>query len=61
MEDRWRREDNIKIDLKEIRCEGVDSNQLLQERIQWPIFVNRVNDVLRSIECGVLLGCMCDC
>jgi len=30
---RW--EDNIKVDLKEIRCEGVDWIQLVKERSKW--------------------------
>jgi hypothetical protein len=37
---RW--EDNIKIDLKEIRCEGVDWIQQICGRGQWRVFVNTV-------------------
>jgi len=33
-------EDNIKIYLKEIGCEGVDWNQVAQNRVQWQAVVN---------------------
>jgi hypothetical protein len=35
-------EDNIKINLKETVCEGVDSVRLAQERGHWRVLVNTV-------------------
>jgi hypothetical protein len=35
-------EDNIKVDLKERMCEGVDWIRLAQGRIQWLVFVHTV-------------------
>jgi hypothetical protein len=35
-------EDNIKIDLKQMGCEGVDLIQLAQDRDQWRSLVNTV-------------------
>jgi len=37
---RW--EDNIRTDLKEIGCEGVDWLHVAQDRDQWQAVVNRV-------------------
>jgi hypothetical protein len=37
---RW--EDNIRMDLKEIRCEGVEQPHLSQDRHQWRTFVNTI-------------------
>jgi hypothetical protein len=37
---RW--EDNIKLDLREIRIDGVNWIQLAQDRVQWRAFVNTV-------------------
>jgi hypothetical protein len=37
-----RREDNIKIDVKEMGCQGVDEIFLVQERGQWRALVNTV-------------------
>jgi hypothetical protein len=37
---RW--EDNIRIDLREIRCEGVDWPHLAQDINQWRVLVNTV-------------------
>jgi hypothetical protein len=39
---RHRREDNIKLDLKETRIDGANWIQLAQGRVQWRIFVNTV-------------------
>jgi hypothetical protein len=39
---RSKREDNIKVDLKELGCEGVDCIQLAQNRILWRVPVCRV-------------------
>jgi hypothetical protein len=37
---RW--EDNIKMDVEEIRIEGANCIQLAQDRVQWRAFVNTV-------------------
>jgi hypothetical protein len=37
---RW--EDNIKLDLREIRIDEANSIQLAQDRVQWWAFVNTV-------------------
>jgi hypothetical protein len=37
---RW--EDNIKLDLREIRIDGADWIQLAQDRVRWKTFVNTV-------------------
>jgi hypothetical protein len=37
---RW--EDNIKLDLREIRIDGANWIQLAQDRVQWRNFVNTV-------------------
>jgi hypothetical protein len=35
-------EDNIKLDLREIRIDGANWIQLAQDRVQWRAFVNTV-------------------
>jgi hypothetical protein len=35
-------EDNIRMDVKEIRCEGEDWIHLAQDRVQWRVPVNTV-------------------
>ena len=37
---RW--EDNIKMDLQEVRCEGMDWIELAQDRNSWPALVTAV-------------------
>jgi hypothetical protein len=40
---RW--EDNIRIDLREVGCEGVNWINVAQDRDQWRAVVNKVRDV----------------
>jgi hypothetical protein len=39
---RWRWEDNIKLDLREIGIDGANWIQLAQDRVQWQVFLNMV-------------------
>jgi hypothetical protein len=39
---RWRWEDNIKMDVKEIGIDGANWIRLAQDRVQWWAFVNTV-------------------
>jgi hypothetical protein len=39
---RRRREDNIKMDLREIRIDGANWIRLAQDRVRWRTFVNTV-------------------
>jgi hypothetical protein len=39
---RRRREDNIKLDLREVRIDGANWIRLAQDRVQWRAFVNMV-------------------
>jgi hypothetical protein len=39
---RRRREDNIKLNLREIRIDGANWIRLAQDRVQWRVFVNTV-------------------
>jgi hypothetical protein len=41
---RW--EDNIKMDLREIRIDGVNWTRLAQDMVQWRAFVNTVMNLL---------------
>ena len=40
---RW--EDNIKMDLQEMGCEGLDWIELAQDRVKWRALVNAVMNV----------------
>jgi hypothetical protein len=39
---------NVKMDLSEIKCEGVNSIQLAQDGVQWRAFVNALMNLLVS-------------
>ena len=40
---RW--EDNIKMDLQEVECRGMDWIELVQDRERWRAFVNEVRNL----------------
>jgi hypothetical protein len=47
--------DNIKMDLREIGCEGVEWIHLAQTKGKWQALVNMVMNLLGSIKGGKLL------
>jgi hypothetical protein len=50
---RW--EDNIKIDLQEVGCGGMDWIDLVQDGDMWRVLVNVVMNLRVSIKCGEFL------
>jgi hypothetical protein len=52
---RRRREDNIKMDLKEVRCVGMDWIDLAQDRYRWRVTVNAVMNLRVSLNEGNFL------
>jgi len=50
---RW--EDNIKMDLQEAGCEGMDWIDLAQDRGSWREIVNAVMKLWDSVKCGEFL------
>jgi hypothetical protein len=50
---RW--EDNIKIDLQEVGCGGMDWIELAQYRDRWRALVNAIMNLRGSIKCGEFL------
>ena len=52
---RHRREDNIKMDLREIGSEGVDWINWIQDKDKWPAIVDTVINLRVKLSAGNLL------
>jgi len=52
---RRRRKDNINMDLKEVRCVGMDWIDLAQDRYRWRVTVNAVMNLRVSLNEGNFL------
>jgi len=50
---RWK--NSIKMDLQAVECEGMDWNELPQDRDRWRTLVNAVMNIRSSIKCGEFL------
>jgi hypothetical protein len=50
---RWH--DNIKMDLQEVGCEGMDWTELAQDRYRWRALVNAVMNLWVQLNAGNLL------
>jgi hypothetical protein len=50
---RW--EDNIKMDLQEVGCVGMDWIELAEDRDRWRALVNAVMNLRIPIKCGEFL------
>jgi len=50
---RW--EDNIKMDLQEVGCRGMECIELAEDRDMWWAFVNTVMNLRGSLKCGEFL------
>jgi hypothetical protein len=54
---RRRREDNIKMDLQEVGCEGIDWNEMAQVRERWRALANAVMNLRVPQNAGNFLTC----
>ena len=53
---RW--EENISMDIEESVWEGVDCDDLTQDRNTWPGVTNTANKLSCSVECRMFLKCL---
>ena len=54
-EERHRWEDNIKMDLQELGCGGMDWINLAEDKDRWQALVNAIMKPSGSIKCGGFL------
>ena len=56
---RW--EDNIKMDLQEVRCEGMDWIDAVQDRGRWRAFLNAVMNLRVPLKSGEFIEKLRNC
>jgi hypothetical protein len=52
---RHRKENNVKMDLQEVGCEGMDRINVAHDRNRWQAIVNAVMSLSDCVQCGKFL------